>query len=146
MSDAGDAVRSRRSVLCGLAVALAAPGVVAACGEPTRTARKGGVGGAQPGTKVAAVADLPVGGGRLVDVPNGGRLLLVRPAEAEVRAFDPTCPHLGALVSEPARGVAVCPTHGSEFDASSGEVRRGPAVRGLTAVPVAVRDGQVVLA
>ncbi|MCP2258608.1 Ferredoxin subunit of nitrite reductase or a ring-hydroxylating dioxygenase [Streptoalloteichus tenebrarius] len=140
-----DAVRSRRSVLCGLAVALLAPGALAACGSP-QPARKGGVGDAKPGTRVAAVADVPVGGGRLVDVPGGGRLLLVRPTEAEVRAFDPTCPHLGTLVSEPAKGVVTCPTHGSEFDAASGALRRGPAPQGLTAVPVAVRDDQVVLA
>lgn len=40
------------------------------------------------------------------------------------------CPHMGAPLSEgrydAKRGVLVCPWHGYEFDAESGEFRRNP--------------------
>jgi len=135
----------RRTVLCGAVVGLLGAGALAGCGGTTPR-RRGGTGTATPGTPLIALAELPVGGGRLVDVDGGGRLLVVRPSEDEARAFDPTCPHAGALVGEPGGGVVTCPTHGSQFDAASGELLQGPARSGLTPIPVRVEDGQVVLA
>jgi Rieske Fe-S protein len=134
----------RRQVLCGLALGLLAPGVLAACG--TGTSRVNGIGSSKPGTRVAAVSDIPVGGGSLVDVGADGYLLVTQPTAGDIKAFNPTCPHLGATVDPPAGGIITCPAHGSEFDPDTGAVERGPAATGLTEVPVRVQAGQVVLA
>ncbi|MCP2258607.1 Tat (twin-arginine translocation) pathway signal sequence [Streptoalloteichus tenebrarius] len=146
---------SRRQVLQGLGAALAAP-ALAGCEEgeepplpPPVSATRGTTSSSPssppPPPPLAKVADIPVGGGRLVDRPGGGRVLLVRPAEAEVAAFDPTCPHQGCTVTPPADGVITCPCHASQFDGPTGALRRGPATRGLTAVPVRVEGEHVVL-
>ncbi|SHE98852.1 Rieske (2Fe-2S) protein [Streptoalloteichus hindustanus] len=153
-----DEVRPRRrQVLHGLAVTLSAPGwggcdtgteppvppVSPPRREPTSSSAPSSPAGPPP---VAAVADIPLGGGRVVDRPDGRKLLLVRPAEADVRGFDPTCPHQGCTVPPPVDGVITCPCHASQFDGPTGALRRGPATRGLTAVPVKVEGEHVVLA
>jgi cytochrome b6-f complex iron-sulfur subunit len=131
----------RRTVLCGLAVALVAPGALAACSSP---------GEFQPGTPTTApgnaggvpLAQVPVGGGKIVTV--GERVVLVvQPAPGTVKAFDASCPHQGTTVDPPQGGVITCPNHLSQFDAATGAVRKGPADQGLTEVPVRVVDGTV---
>lgn len=133
---------NRRQVLCGLALGLAAPVVLTAC-EPTRV---GGAGSAKPGTVLAKVSDIPVGGGALVDAGTNGLVLLTAPAAGEIKAFNPTCPHAGAKVSPPVRNVITCPAHGSQFNATTGALERGPAPHGLSTVPIRIEAGKVVLA
>ena len=53
------------------------------------------------------------------------------------------CTHQGCTVASVANGVITCPCHGSQFDAQTGAVIAGPAPRGLSAIPVVVRDGEV---
>jgi hypothetical protein len=76
-------LKSRRTVLCGLAVALLAPGaLVAACGSddagstppPAGNGNGNGGGGS---SSLAALADVPDGGGLIVEGPDG-QVLLVR--------------------------------------------------------------------
>ncbi|HSK57732.1 MAG TPA: Rieske (2Fe-2S) protein [Actinomycetospora sp.] len=134
---------SRRTVLCGLAVALAAPGALAACssagefqpGTPTTTSAAGGGAG-------VPLAEVPVGGGTILTV--GERtVLVVQPTAGTVKAFDASCPHQGTTVDPPQGGVITCPNHLSQFDAATGAVRKGPADTGLTEVPARVVDGVV---
>lgn len=136
--------RSRRDLLCGLAVALAAPTVlVAACGSDSGDS--GGDSGTDSGGGPAAptpLADIPDGGGILVDNPAGGKALLTRDGD-EVKAFDAACPHQGSLVAAPENGVITCPSHGSQFDSATGAVRTGPADRPLAELTVTV-DGDKV--
>ena len=133
---------SRRRMLGGLAVGGLA-GLVA-CG--TGTSRQDGVGDARPGTRVAAVSDIPVGGGELVDVGSNGYLLVCQPQRGDIRAYNPTCPHMGATVAAPDNGVIVCPAHGSRFNPATGAVEQGPAAKGLAQIPVTVNNVQIVLA
>jgi Rieske Fe-S protein len=118
--------------------------VLVACA--TGTSRVNGVGSAKPGDRVAAVSDIPVGGGSLVNVGADGYLLVTQPHAGDIRAFNPTCPHQGTTVDPPSGGVITCPAHGSQFAPDTGAVERGPASTGLTEVPVQVRNGQIVLA
>lgn len=134
----------RRTLLCGL-LALTTPVVATACG-PGAPTRRPGVGSGKAGDRIAALADVPVGGGALVDVSTDGQLLLLRPAETELRAFNPACPHAGATVNPPAKGSVACLAHGSTFDPATGEVRSGPAKQDLTEVPVRVMGQDVLLA
>lgn len=151
---------SRRQVLCGVAVGILAPGALAAaCGQSGSGMGSGGssgqsgggaaggpsAGGASGGP-LAALSDVPVGGGKLVDRPDGSKVLLVRTSQNEVKGFDPTCPHVGVKVSPPQGGVITCPGHGSQFDAASGALRKGPATKGLTPIPVKVEGQQIVAA
>ncbi|WP_199444189.1 Rieske (2Fe-2S) protein [Umezawaea beigongshangensis] len=148
---------NRRSVLCGLAAAVAVPGgLLVACGDSgstgaARTSAAGGTSAAAPtgggaASGLVALADVPVGGGVVVDGPSGDKLVVTRVSDTEVKAFDASCTHQGVLVGEPAGGTISCPAHGSQFDATSGGVKKGPATKPLTEVPVAVDGDQVVLA
>lgn len=134
---------TRRTALCGVLVGLLAPAALAACSSDT------GVGStttsSEPGTVLAAVADVPVGGGTVVDGPSGP-VLLVQETAGTVTGYDASCPHAGTTVNAPVDGVVVCPNHGSEFDPATGAVEKGPARTGLSTVAVQVRGEQVVLA
>lgn len=157
--------RTRRDVLCGLVVALLAPGALAAaCGTDSSTGSSGssstptggsgssGPGGAGTsaaaggGSGLAALADVPEGGGLVVDNPGGGKLLLVRTSATEVKAYNASCPHQGTAVDPPQGGTITCPNHGSTFDAATGGLKTGPATRGLTEVTVKVDGTNIVLA
>jgi nitrite reductase/ring-hydroxylating ferredoxin subunit len=144
---------SRRTVLCGLAVALATPGALAACSSgagpsaPAPAPAPGAAPTSAPTSAPAAgggtpVAQIPVGGGTIATV--GDRtVLLVQPTAGQFKGFDATCPHQGTTVDPPENGVITCPNHFSQFDAATGAVRKGPADTGLTEVPVTVVDGTV---
>ena len=144
---------NRRQVLCGLVAALVASGAVTtACGSSAGSDTTSSGNNNQPqaaaGTEVAKLADVPVGSGLLVDAPGGGgsKLLLVQPTAGVVKAFSATCPHQGVTVGVPQGGTITCPGHGSQFDAATGSLKKGPATTGLTAVNVKVNGAAVVLA
>ncbi|MET1074367.1 MAG: Rieske (2Fe-2S) protein, partial [Umezawaea sp.] len=93
------ALTSRRSMLCGLAVAMVVPGGLAACSTTTSSPSTGGTtgGGSTPtggtsagttggaATGLAALADVPDGGGLIVESA-GKPLVLTRTGET-VKAF-----------------------------------------------------------
>ncbi|SDM82736.1 Ferredoxin subunit of nitrite reductase or a ring-hydroxylating dioxygenase [Lentzea albidocapillata subsp. violacea] len=147
---------SRRAALCGIAVALAVPsGLVTACSSTPTSTGSGTTptqGGSTPtgsagtsGTALVALADVPEGGGAVVDAPGGKKIVVARISATEVKAYDATCPHQGSMVAEPSGGTITCPSHGSQFGASDGAVKKGPATTGLRAVSVKVDGDQVVL-
>jgi nitrite reductase/ring-hydroxylating ferredoxin subunit len=139
--DDGATGLTRRRALCGLVVALAAPGVLAACsssGEPTG----GGGTATTPAPSGTPVSSIPVGSGTVVDGPNGP-VLLVQPSAGVVKAYNASCPHQGTTVDPPEGGTITCPNHGSQFDASSGALKKGPALTGLTPISTRIVNGQV---
>jgi cytochrome b6-f complex iron-sulfur subunit len=133
--------RSRRDVLCGLAVALIAPGaLVAACGDSGDSDADGGA-NAGP----TPLADIPDGGGLVVDNPTGGKALLVRDGN-KVIGYNASCTHMGSIVGVPKDGVSTCPNHGSKFDVEDGgKVVNGPATKPLREISVRVDGGKVVI-
>ncbi|WP_378020915.1 Rieske (2Fe-2S) protein [Actinomycetospora rhizophila] len=142
---------SRRTVLCGLAVALATPGALAACSSGGTPSGAAPAPAPAPGTTAPSataagggtpVAQIPVGGGTIATVGDRS-VLLVQPTAGQFKGFDATCPHQGTTVDPPENGVITCPNHFSQFDAATGAVRKGPADTGLTEVPVTVVDGTV---
>ncbi|MEU4807268.1 Rieske (2Fe-2S) protein [Actinosynnema sp. NPDC023587] len=160
MSATENPALSRRSVLCGVLVALAVPGGLAACGDagtpagtPADTSAgtpagsgspSGGptpTGGAAAG--VVALSEVPDGGGVVVQTPD--KPLVITRSGNTVKAFDATCPHAGTTVRAPADGVITCPSHGSTFTASDGARTGGPATTGLKTVDVRVEGDQVVV-
>lgn len=92
---------------------------------------------------IAAVDDVPVGGGRVFAEQ---KVVVTRPDADTVLAFDATCPHQGCLVDQVSQAGISCPCHGSLFAVSDGAPLDGPARAPLTSRQVRVEGGQVVLA
>lgn len=144
---------TRRNLVCGLLIGLAAPGALAACTTASQTnapppagSTDANTGSAGPsGVTLAKLSDVPVGSGLIVAGPTG-KILLVRPSENEVHGLDPVCPHAGVTVAVPKNGTITCPGHGSQFDGSSGDLKKGPATTGLTKIPVKISGDSVVTA
>ena len=129
---------SRRSVLAG-GGAVCAYALLVGCGSdpPESTPTTTGTGGAAGA--IAAVADVPVGGGVVK-----GDLVLVQPTAGVVKAYSTRCPHQATPLPAPAAdGVITCPGHGARFRAADGSLIDGPAPRGLQVVAVRVADGNV---
>ena len=98
----------------------------------------------QPGTARVSLEEEPVlknaGGAvkkRFDGVNDGNVIVLVGLGEGSIAAFAAQCPHRGAEVGTPENGVMTCPFHGSQFAATDGSGRKGPAVTGLR--PLSVR-------
>lgn len=139
---------SRRSVLRG-AVVTAVAGVAgyavatnsAAAGAKASTAAANGYGAQeQAGSRLAAVADIPAGGGLILD---DAGVVLTLDESGEVLAFSATCTHQGCTVNSVEDGLIVCPCHLSRFDQATGAPVSGPAREPLAPVAVEVRGEDV---
>jgi Rieske Fe-S protein len=150
---------TRRTVLVGGA-AVAAAAVAACTSTPASTSPvppavpPGGLDTGVPhppgpppsavgsaGTRVAAAADVPVGGALVVD---GLELILTQPAAGQFAGFSAECTHAGCIINRVEGAALVCPCHGSRYGLD-GAVQRGPAERALKSRPVTVVDGNIVL-
>ena len=155
---------TRRAVFGG-AGALGAACVLAACGtdqtgssgnnepgytnNPLPAGSKGtdgsgsttGSGNNGGGTVLAAVAEVPEGGGVIK-----GDYVITQPAAGEFRAFSKVCTHQGCDVSKIDGGVIICPCHGSEFSINNGSPQNGPARQALPETKVKVDGDNVVAA
>ena len=149
---------SRRQVLALVAVTGAGGVLITACGgggDDTTTPGSGGsssdassdspspsdsAGGA-PGSGLVATADVPVGGGVILDKQ---KVVVTQPARGTFKAFSAVCTHQSCIVGSVKDGKISCPCHGSAYSAKDGSVLNGPATRALAEVPVAVEGGQVV--
>lgn len=119
----------RHAIAAAAAVGLGAP-VLAACssdstdstGSPDPTGSTGSAGSDSTGTALVATADVPVGGGAVVD-----KIVVTQPTEGEFKAFTAVCTHQGCTVTEIADNVITCPCHQSTFSAEDGSNLTGPA-------------------
>ena len=80
-------------------------------------------------TKVAAVADIPAGTGKAVEV--GGKTIAVFNCDGTFYAIDNTCKHRGGPLAEGmVSGTSVsCPWHGWEYEITTGECTMDPSIR-----------------
>ncbi|MFD8735113.1 Rieske (2Fe-2S) protein [Streptomyces sp. NPDC059618] len=131
---------ARRTVVAavgaaGLAVALTA------CGADDKASSSVGSGngaaGNAGGTELAKTSDIPEGGGK-VFADKG--VVVTQPTAGTFKAFSSKCTHQGCAVKGIANGVITCPCHGSEFSATDGSVKKGPATTGLAEAGIKV-DG-----
>jgi nitrite reductase/ring-hydroxylating ferredoxin subunit len=99
---------------------------------------------APPEGALVPVKDVPVGGGVIAKET----ILVVQAKQGTFKAYQASCPHQGAIVDAPSAGATtiMCPSHNSQFKIADGSLARGPATRGLSAVPVKVQAGYVVQA
>jgi nitrite reductase/ring-hydroxylating ferredoxin subunit len=120
------------------------------------TAGGGATGGGATGSsstgdtagRVAALADVPVGGAIAVSA-NGQDLLVAQPTEGTVVAYSSKCPHQGCKVGV-GDGKFACPCHGAEYELATGAITKDPDPAGntgdLTTVAVTVQGTDVVTA
>ena len=99
--------------------------------------------GKPAGTRIAATADVPVGGGVVV---KADKVVVTQPKEGEFKAFSAVCTHAGCVVSKVANGTIDCPCHGSKYSVTDGSVVAGPATKPLAAKAVKVEGTQIVSA
>lgn len=92
---------------------------------------------------VADSGELEVNQMKLVHV-DGRRVVLARTGKGYV-AFDDHCTHRGGSLAGGMMicGTVQCPWHGSQFDAATGDVRAGPARKGIGTYEVEVRGKEV---
>ena len=81
--------------------------------------------------------------GKLAAFEVGLERIAVANVEAMLYAIDDQCPHRQCSLAEGRLEgtVVTCPCHGSQFDVTTGERLRGPAVRGVRAFAVRVENG-----
>ena len=92
--------------------------------------------------RVAAVADVPEGTGRVVEA--GGRTLALFNVNGTFHALDNACPHRGGPLGEGDLDgpLVVCPWHAWRWDVTTGANANNPAVT-VARVPVSVEAGAV---
>lgn len=109
-------------------------------GEAGAAASGGGTGGAG-GTVLAKTADIPAGGGKVI-----GDVVITQPVAGEFKAFSSKCTHQGCAVKDISNGTINCPCHNSQFDASDGSVKAGPATAPLPPTQITVEGDSIKLA
>ncbi|HTY76385.1 MAG TPA: Rieske 2Fe-2S domain-containing protein [Candidatus Bathyarchaeia archaeon] len=92
--------------------------------------------------RIAAVADVPAGEGRVVEAQ--GKALALFNMGGAFYALDNACPHRGGPLGEgDLDGAAVlCPWHAWRWDVRTGANVNNPAVR-VACFPVTLEDGGV---
>ncbi len=150
---------SRRRVL-GVAAGTGALGVVAACGgssdsdtaTATKTTAASSAAPSTPasssapatgGAAIAKVADVPVGGGF---VDKADKIVVTQPTAGTYEGFTAVCTHLGCTVAKVEKNIISCPCHGSQFSATDGTVKGGPAPKPLAKIAVKVEGDSIVKA
>ncbi|WP_405620366.1 Rieske (2Fe-2S) protein [Streptomyces sp. NBC_01508] len=95
------------------------------------------------GEVLARTADIPEGGGKVFEAQG---VVVTQPAAGQFKAFSSECTHSGCTVGNISNGTITCPCHGSQFDASDGSVKKGPATRPLGAASISVEGDEIKLA
>jgi Rieske Fe-S protein len=108
---------TRRQVLVTGSAVVAAVAVTAACGSSGSSSVAGA------GGSTVSTADIPVGGGVVLE---GKQVVVTQPTAGTFKAFTAVCTHEGCLVSSVANGTISCPCHLGQFSATDGSVQGGP--------------------
>jgi thiosulfate dehydrogenase [quinone] large subunit len=100
------------------------------------------------GTKVATVADVPVGTAfQFSDPIAGSPAYLLQPKKGTFLAYSAVCTHEGCPVNyDAAHNGFACPCHGAQFDATTGAATRGPAQAPLQKFNVVVSGNDLYIA
>lgn len=93
--------------------------------------------------KLGPANRLPNGQGVTYSDPaDGSPDILIRESDGSLKAFSAVCTHAGCTVGYEG-GTIICPCHGGEFSAETGEVIAGPPPSGLAPKKVLEAGGQI---
>lgn len=94
-------------------------------------------------TTVAKLGDIQDGGLAMFDV--AGTRVAIANVAGSLYGFGDVCTHMGCSLAEGEleETTVTCPCHGSQFDVTTGEVRRRPAVTPVSAYPVRVEGDAI---
>jgi 3-phenylpropionate/trans-cinnamate dioxygenase ferredoxin subunit len=86
-----------------------------------------------------------IGEGGMKQVTVAGTRVAIANVAGTFYAFGDTCTHMGCSLSEGKleETTVTCRCHGSQFDVTTGQVRRGPARNPEPSYRVEVRDGSL---
>ena len=137
---------TRRTVLASAGLAGVGAVALTGCGAAEDAARDAvtSASSAAEGAIKDAIgkATIPVGGGKIFA---DQKVVVTQPTEGDFKAFSAVCTHQRCVVATVQGGTINCACHGSKYDIASGEVRNGPATKGLPAKSVTVSgDGLTV--
>ncbi|MBM7172515.1 Rieske (2Fe-2S) protein [Streptomyces sp. G44] len=129
---------ARRTVLRAAALAPAVGLGLTACssgdGGPNRSAPTAPVDlGRADGVKVGASKLYP-----------DHKVVVTRIADDEFKAYSTICTHARCPIENLEGRKLICQCHGSQFDATNGEVLKEPAVDPLPELPVRVENGKII--
>ena len=126
------------------APASSASGAAAASGTGAASAASAASaagGGAPAANALTTTAQVPDGGGRIID---GKNIVVTQPEAGSFKAFTAVCTHQGCIVSTVSGGTINCPCHGSKFSIKDGSVVNGPATQPLAAIAIKVEGTSIV--
>ncbi|MFE6334179.1 Rieske (2Fe-2S) protein [Streptomyces sp. NPDC057806] len=128
---------TRRTVLRGAALTPVAGLGLAACSPGGKTAE------AEPSAPVdlGAESEVAQGSAKLYREHN---VVVSRDANGTLKAYSTICTHALCPINKLEGTKLVCPCHGSEFDATNGEVLHEPASAPLKELPVRAEGGRIV--
>lgn len=136
----------RRTVLRGAAAvgAVGAVGALAACAGDDSSGDPGSPGGGdtRPEGVITRTADVPVGGGQVV-VRSNSKVVVTQPEAGTFKAFSAICTHQACQVGTVVNNRILCPCHGSQFDAATGEVVQPPATSPLATVEIKIEGDEI---
>jgi thiosulfate dehydrogenase [quinone] large subunit len=93
--------------------------------------------------KLGPASRLPSGQAATYSDPSDGSAdIVIRESDGSLRAFSAVCTHAGCTVGYQG-GVIICPCHGGEYDAQTGEVIAGPPPSPLAPKRVVEAGGQI---
>lgn len=117
---------------------------VAPSGSPSASASTG----IPSGTKIATVADVPVGTAfKFNDPASGTPAYLMQPASGTFVAYSAVCTHEGCIVNDNvSSGIFNCPCHGAQFDANTGAHLKGPGKGPLAKINVTASGNDIFVA
>ena len=139
MSGIGGIRANRRIVFQGLGALGVAVALAGCAGDDGGD--EGGGNDVESGMELTTIDQVPVGGGIVL---TDQKVVVTQPSKGEFKAYTAVCTHQQLLVTSVEDGVIHCDNHGSEYDAATGEVSRGPAPSALAAVEVAVDGDKIV--
>jgi glycine betaine catabolism B len=95
--------------------------------------------------RVASTSEVP--DGKMKKVTVGSQQVLVVNLKGKYYAIGNVCTHMGGLLD---KGIlsgheVECPLHGSHFDVTNGQVKRGPAARPEPVYDVKVDAGSILV-
>jgi Rieske Fe-S protein len=112
-----------------------------ASGAASSAASSAAGSGAPAVAALATTAEVPEGGGKIID---GKNIVLTQPQAGSFKAFTAVCTHQGCIVNQISNGTIDCPCHGSKFSVKDGSVVNGPATSPLASIAIKVEGTSII--